>query len=247
MWATVTTWPTPDLLLSLSNWGFFQGFIWQPFTYLFVIESGAGGINLWNLFTLAFELYMLYWLGLHLEPRLGSKGFLTLFLGSGLLSGLLAIVTSWFLNSSTLLAGCSASLLTLYTVWAFLHPKQEVYLFFILKLYAIQVLWLILGLIALISLSRLDFITLVHYGSATLLGWGVYRMIYKPFPFRLSSQPPTSKIIPFPKSQEGESDEHFVDRMLEKISAKGEKSLTDLERRRLDRISKTKSKTPDQE
>ena len=65
-------------LLALSLDGVRHGFLWQPFTYMFI----HGGI--WHL---AFNMFTLYFLGPETERAMGSKHFLAMYLICGLLAG----------------------------------------------------------------------------------------------------------------------------------------------------------------
>ena len=46
----------PQELFSLSPYGLYKGYIWQPFTYFFIQQS-AHGISFWFLIHLLFNMY----------------------------------------------------------------------------------------------------------------------------------------------------------------------------------------------
>lgn len=248
--------PGPQELLSLSWWGFDNWFLWQPLTYLFVQEGE--GITFSSLFYLAFNMYFLWIMGTELAERVGSRSFLRFYFICGIASGLIALLFMPIFNQYRVLAGPTSAILAVMTVWAFLNPERELLFFFLIP---VKALWLILfALLAifLVSLSNFDMISLIWFLSAPLIGyfyaliaWGIHSPFASLYKFELAvvrqfqrfkSKKPTQphKIFSIKTGESEKDDEAFIDAMLEKISKKGEGSLTSSERKQMDQISKKK-------
>jgi len=259
--------PGPQEWFSLSWWGIHHHLYWQPLTFLFVHPMDYGGVSLSYLVMLLFNMYILWVMGSDIALRVGSKPFLRLYFLSGVVAGIISLLLMPLLGQYSVLAGPTPAILGLLTVWSFLHPEQELLLFFLIP---IKAKWLALGIlggILVINLSSLNFINFIFYTSGALIGyfyaliaWGVH----SPFPFlyrielatiRLSQKikktvfgflpkkkgANNSKIVDI-KTAEPDNDDLFIDSMLEKISKYGESSLSWKERDRMKNISKKKSK-----
>ena len=254
--------PGPTEWLSLSHWGISHYLLWQPLTYLFVYSSGAYGISLFYLLGLAFTLYILWIIGSEIHSRTGTKPFVRFYLTSGVIAGLLALLTSSATSPYASFAGPAPALLALLTVWAMLHPERELLLFFV---FPIKVKWLIagvLGAITLINLSGLNLPYLVFYLGGALTGY-LYAVIAwglkSPFPIthevddilssfgskvrhRLSGKKSGEKIVDISTGKSAAGDDLFMEEMLTKISQQGSDALSWRQRRRMERISEKKRK-----
>lgn len=244
----------PQEWLSLSWWGMENSYLWQPLTHLFV---QSGELSILFFFVLAFNLYILWVMGSDLVERVGSSSFLGFYILTGVGSGLITLLLMPLFGQYTMIAGPSSVIWALLLIWAFLNPERELLLFFLLPVKAIWLVLGLLGVVLLIALSHLDFITFFWTISGVFLGylyaliaWGVHN----PFPHfyrfelatlrlfnRLKPKKSTnpSKIFHLRK-EENLGDDAFIDSMLEKISKKGKSSLTSSERKRMDAISKKK-------
>lgn len=240
--------PGPQELLSLSLRGVKNYFLWQPLSYLFVQDGGIFGINLFFLLTLAINTYFIWILGSSVHERMGSKHFLGLYFSAGIAAGLVAVCTMALLGHNQFIAGPTAALMGLFVIWTMLFPESELILFFILPMKTRWILGGILGAALLISLSQLDIVSFMYYLTGAIVGYlyGVLAFgLRGPFAFTrpldrlLKKKGPPTKIV----DMTGDpvlDDDAFVDEMLTKISKHGETSLSNTERRRLDRISKAK-------
>lgn len=257
--------PGPQDLLTLSWWGLGQYYFWQPLTYLFVQDLSLQGITLGFMITLLFEMYILWVMGSIVYEHLNKRAFLLFYFLSGMIAGLLALLMSLAEGSTVTLAGPIASLMAILTLWTMLHPESEVYLFFFIPLKAKWLLAGVLGTMLLISFSQVNFVYVVLYLVGALSGY-FYGILGKnlrgpfiawhDFEDRLTDTfiklqnfflrqhkiVPKSKIYDFDSGENLDSDEKFIDAMLEKISKQGEKSLSWNERRRMQKISERKSK-----
>lgn len=252
----------PIELFALSWYGLKHYFLWQPLTFSF-ISASEGGIDLFYLIALAFNMYILWAFGTSVQERTKTVPFLFLYLGSGILAGIAAWLFMPILGQYPVISGSSAAILTLFVVWSMLYPDSNLMLFMILP---IQTKWLlagVLGAIVLSCISQLDFLSLIFYFVAVCWGY-VFSVVLleqkSPFDFThpldrtlnqfgnylrgesTHSIKPKSKIFDFKSGEPILSDEVFIDEMLTKISKYGERALTETERQRMQKISERKMK-----
>lgn len=245
-----------ESLLSLSWYGLNSFYLWQPFTYMFV--EGGGGITLFFLIRLFFDMYLLWTIGSSLVGAVGSYPFLRFYFTTGILAALLAWVVMDITYQRAIIAGPFPSIFAVLLVWSMFYPEQEITFF----LFTLKAKWLLAFSIAavfLINISQLNWVNLSLYGGALVVGylyattaWG----LSSPFGFtkgldaKLSrvghffrqkfQSSTTAKIFDIKTGKPALNDEEFVDAMLAKIAKKGENSLSWQEKKRLDAISKNK-------
>lgn len=229
---------------ALSYIGISQGFFWQLFTYPF-LSTPAYGLNFSLILTLFFQMYFFWSIGSELIERYSVKEFLSLFTLAVVVPALFALIPLSRSNSY-LLSGFSGPLIAIALVWSMIDSKREVLLFLTLP---IQARWLFVGYIAstlLVDLSQGNAVDLVFTLAAICTGhlWAVYRgnldsllpsLHCTPLYFLKKRAAVEEKIVPLYRYQAKE--EAFLEDVLAKISAQGEKSLTWRERRRLQKIS----------
>ncbi len=253
--------------LSLSSFGLHQGFLWQPFTYLFIQNGGGQGITLNFLMILVFNLYILWSMGTTLVNSLGPKPFLRLYLLSGIIAALSGWLMMALLETPALFAGPTACLVSVLIVWALLYPSQQILLFFFFPMQAKWLVVLLISAILLINLSHFDLITLIFYLSSMLFSY-VYAVtawhlnspfawmapidtfllkassyLARFFPFKTSTLTDKAKVFDIHTGQPSYTDDQFMDAMLTKISRQGERSLSWRERKRMQKISETKRRS----
>jgi membrane associated rhomboid family serine protease len=249
----------PQDLLALSWQGIQHGYLWQPLSYMFIGGIGAYGIDFSYLISLFFSMYILWTIGVMVYERIGSTRFFSLYLGGGIVAGLLALWMMGLTSHYTWLAGQAAPLLALFTVWTMFYPDSIVMLFFIIPTQPKWILAGIIGALCIISLSQGDMVTFTLYLGSVLFGY-LYGLLvlklFSPFEFTHSfdrkvvywissfgkSEKKSSKTVDISTAQKQSSDEEFVDAMLSKISKYGEQSLTARERSRMEQISKRKTR-----
>lgn len=250
----------PQDWLSLSWWGVKKLYIWQFISYLFVQYSGFEGITFSYLINLTLSMYFLWIVGSITLERVGTAPFLRLYLLSGVFAGIVALSFMPLLGYGSL-AGPAPALLALAVVWTMLDPNSELMLFGTIP---VQTKWLAAFLLAgslLVCLSQLNMTYFILYLAGALFGYLYALLAWNlegPFPIthpldhkiaalgirirqtlnkwkgKKGSDP--KKIVQFPLN-----DDQFVDAMLQKISKHGESSLSWIERRRLNEISKHKA------
>ncbi len=236
--------------MALHLEGLRQGFIWQLLTFQFM----HGG-----LMHLIFNLITIYFFGRPIEDALGGKRMLQLYLASGVVGGLLQMVAGWFLPQyfGGAVVGASAGAFGLVAAFATLYPDRllTLLIFFIIpvSMRARTLLWISIGLAGLGILMHNDGIAhAAHLGGIMAgvawikysAGLGVpvsfrlgFRRRNRPAehavaarPRRWTAAPPAEIEIP---PEEFISRE--VDPILDKISQHGIHSLTDREKRILER------------
>jgi rhomboid family protein len=101
-------------------------FYWTPLTYMFV----HGSMN-----HILFNMLGLFFFGPQLEERMGSWEFLSYYLGTGLLAGILSLgiylVTG---QNNVLLMGASGALFAILLAFAVYFPFSRIYLFGIIPM-----------------------------------------------------------------------------------------------------------------
>lgn len=248
-------------LFGLSKAGLSHWFLWQPVTYQFLQGGVTEGITFGFLLSLAINMYLLWIVGAELCDRLGTSRFVYFYLGSGILSGIFAIL---FASFGYILLGPWGSLIAVFTLWAMLNPEREVLFLFLLPIKIKWLFSLICGAVLLISFSKLDFVSFFHTLSAMAIGYayaaGVWQMsspftfmhpidhflfkingaVSKRF-FKNRAVSPT-KIYDLRTGQAPKDDDAFVDEMLAKIAKYGQEALSWAEKKRLDEIAEKRRK-----
>lgn len=248
---------------SLSLTGFRSLYLWQFITYPFAYSTQGSSIHILYLFSLFFILYFIWILGTGVYNHAGKKQFVRIYFISAILSGAVAVFFMWLRNIDMKLSGPIAPLLTLFTCWTFLYPDMETLLLFVIP---VRIKWVfagLMGVLALLTLGQLDLISLMYYITAVIIGYGCSTVVWgisSPFPFtqkmdqyfialgekirtvRGTSLQANSKILDISTGNSVADDDEFVDEMLQKISKKGQSSLSWAERKRLDQIAKKKEK-----
>jgi len=258
--------PSPQHLLSLTTWGIHNFFLWQFISYLFVQPIIMGGITFSLLLHIFFDIYLLWAMGSAIVDARGKKHFLALYLGGGVFVGVIAYISLLLLGSPAPFAGATPSIYILMIAWVFLFPEANISLFLLIR---VRAKWLVFGMIGvnlLLDFSNGNFFNFFVTASSMIYGY-LYSILAWEIsgPFR-KLHPMDQKIIYFKRMMRnrfhqivtmkvrpskvyiiktGEAviqDDNFMDACLEKISKQGKGSLTIVERFRMWRISKKKSR-----
>lgn len=247
----------PQFLLGLSATGLQSMYYWQPITYLFIQDVGSYGVHIFFLLTLGFNMYILWVIGSMVYERTRGGHLLGIYFGSGIAAGLISLLFMHLWHQYFFLAGPSAALLGLFVVWVMYYPDNDLYFFFLIPLKPKTLLTIILSILFISNLSNLDFISMLFYLVAALVGY-LYGLLFLGLrsPYLITHRfdremiklinrfrgidTTESKIVDI--SGVSQDDDRFVDAMLTKISKFGESSLTQTERRRMKKISEEKMK-----
>jgi membrane associated rhomboid family serine protease len=221
-------------------WG--SGWLWQPFTYIF-IHAGF-----WHFLLNAFMLWMM---GSVIEPVMSSRKFLIYFLICGVAAGLFTVVVSP--GSVLPVIGASGAVYGLLYAFAALYPEQTVYMYFLFPMSARQFVILLAGLSLVLSFTTPNSgIANFTHLSGLAAGWvyfqAVSRLENSWAAGQLGGLAARARIFldgVFGGSSRvaGDGDlaaSRRIDAILEKISRKGEGTLTNDERRELDEYAKTR-------
>jgi membrane associated rhomboid family serine protease len=212
--------------------------LWQPFTYLF-LHAG--------LFHWLFNMFILWMFGRELEVRWGTFEFLKYFFITGL--GAAAAVVLLSPHSATPTIGASGSVFGLLTAFAILFPDATMYLYFLIPVKA----WQAAALFAFIEffagmegggsgISRFAHLAGMLVGYVYLrFGWQASRTLGSPWRgvaeawtrWRLKRAKRSMEFHEVTDDLVAE-----VDRILDKISKKGASSLSEKERKMMERYSK---------
>ena len=97
-----------------------SGYIYQPFTYMFV----HGSFN-----HLLFNMLSLFIFGAMVEKRIGSKEFLLFYLLTGLFSGIVSFISYYFAGTNVILVGASGAIYGVLLMFAVFYPYSVIFVF----------------------------------------------------------------------------------------------------------------------
>jgi membrane associated rhomboid family serine protease len=230
----------PDLVL--------RGEVWRLLTYAFLHDIAP-----WHI---VFNMLMLWLLGRQVEDMLGSREFVLFYLLGGVLAGVAyvgcALAGLHPMNSAVL--GASGAVMAVLVVAACYHPRQIIYVMFVLPvpIWAFAVFYLVNDAFHLVGRMENGVATSAHLGGAAFgflyykLGWrlaGLLRLPARSRPrLRLYREdeervPVARASAPALYSGEDEQLEAQVDDILAKIPRVGMEGLTEQERQVLLRAS----------
>jgi membrane associated rhomboid family serine protease len=227
--------------LGLSLKGIQNFYLWQPITYLFLNESGAG-ITFSSLIHLAFNSYLLWIAGLTFFEKKQQLHFFFLYFLSGILSGLTAIFCQHLLGQSMIYTGNLAAIYALLLAWTALHPQAQFFFLLTLPLRIRYLIWIFFGIHILIDFSSGNWPSAAAYSLAGLFGYLYGMCLYTIAGAQKAAPPFRAKIYDFKTGKAILKDEEFLEAMLTKISLQGKKSLSWREKWRLRRIAKKRKK-----
>jgi len=211
-----------------------HGQVWRLVTYAF-IHPPSGYALLW----FAIEMYMLFFFGREVERFVGRRAYIWLY---GLLLFVPALIlTLWGLGVRTGLAGSGALHFAVFAAFVTLYPNVQFFL-------RIPAKWIFLILAAIGTLSALAahdwqdlvvlwtsigiaFLFIELRGAGPELAWvNNFKDLFRPKPKLYVVQKPTARRVVEPDDVYAS-----VDPILDKISKSGMGSLTETEKKILDR------------
>lgn len=225
----------------LSRLGLSRGYIWQPVSYIWL----HGG-----LLHLLLNLLGLYVFGRDLEQVIGSRSFLRLFIGSGLAGGLGWIVLSG--STGAVCIGASGAVFGILGAFTAFYPERRITLlvFFVLPV-TLAAKWLALGLAVFTLFSLMGgggqvahaahlaggVVGYIYARQRQGLGWLPYvggGSFFKKLRMRRSRR----RFTMMHDNEDLPPSPEIIDEILEKLHRRGLRSLTERERRILDRASR---------
>jgi membrane associated rhomboid family serine protease len=180
-------------------------------------------------------MFALWMFASHIEAMWGTRKFLTYYVACVLGAAL----TQFIAAPNQLMLGASGGIYGLLIAFGLLFPDAIIYLFFFFPLRAIQ---------AVLFIAVLTFVSAIGPGGAQIahfahLGGLVTGFLYLKFPIWLEtyrSKRATQRFeVIYPDKKEDDLSTE-VDRILDKISAKGVDSLTPAERKIMERYAREK-------
>ena len=240
----------PQILryLPLSIQGLQQGYLWQLLSFQF-LHAG-----IWHLLG---NCLALFWFGRSVEEALGRKSFVSLYFVGGVIGGLVQVLSMLLFHENGYVLGASAGAFGVTAAYAILFPDSVLLLFFFIPMPAKFLLILEAG-ISIGGIARLSMfdpsiahaahlggmitgIIFVRYAVHWRLRWPQLKRpgrrplrplvkVHSQKPAWAQTRPDASEDLP---AEEFLSKE--VDPILDKISAHGIQSLTERERRILEK------------
>ncbi|HET9274651.1 MAG TPA: rhomboid family intramembrane serine protease [Gemmatimonadales bacterium] len=229
-------------LQSLTEWLAFVPVLaltrpWTILTYMFA-HGGFG-----HLF---FNMLALFFFGPRLEDRLGGSHFIRLYL----ISGIVGALFSFIFSPQAAIIGASGSVFGVMLGFAYFWPRDPIYIW---GVFPIEARWLIAFMTVMAlwgGVSGGGIVAHFAHLGGFVGGWGYLRLMRSRSSlerFRRQARPVTPKIETSAGAMERwsrirrdnlhEVNRDELDRILDKISAKGINSLTPGEREFLDRFS----------
>ena len=98
---------------------------WQIFTYMFLHG---------NFLHIFFNMLAVFWFGIAIERKMGSKEFLLFYLLCGTLAGLAMGIAYYLLGIDAPIIGASGALYAVLFAFAILYPDSTIYLYFVLPI-----------------------------------------------------------------------------------------------------------------
>lgn len=236
--------------LELRPTSVLQGQIWRLVTYVFVHPRQ-------EVFSILFGMLLLYWLGNSIEPMIGSREFLRLYLTGALCSSLCHQGVATYYGAEIPMMGSGGAIMCLFMAFARYYPRAVIRIYWI---FPIEVRWLAALYVifdlhpVLLALSG-DMPMTQAIGSLSHLGGGVFGFCYAHYRWRLEywtswpgdallrirrwwRRPRLRVLHPEMGGQPATRLEDEMDRILQKISSQGEVSLTEKERQILAEASR---------
>lgn len=222
---------------------------WTPLTYMFV-HAGF--------FHILFNMLWLYWMGQIFEEYLGTKRIVSLYILGGL-AGALFVIAAFNLIPAfsgyglTPIVGASASVMAIVIATATLLPNYTIYLIFLgpVKLKWLAIAYLLIDFIGIAGANPGG--EIAHLGGA-LLGFIYIKQLQKGHdwnrPLERVFTPPSKVKVVYRNTSgytqrtttNGVPAQAEIDRILDKISHTGFKSLSKQERDTLQRASNANEK-----
>ena len=148
---------------------------WQIFTYMFLHG---------DFLHIFFNMLAVFWFGIAIERKMGSKEFLLFYLICGTLAGLAMGIAYYLLGIDAPIIGASGALYAVLFAFAILYPDSTIYLYFVLP---IPSAILIIGYFVLEFLQMFKSDGVAHLGHffGLIFAWIYVRLRYRINPLRV--------------------------------------------------------------
>jgi len=209
--------------------------VWRLVTYAFCHSP----FTVWHIF---FNMFILWLVGRRLEPRYGSREFLLFYLGAVVVSGLVYVLLELVLARPGVAIGASGAVAAAFILFAILYPYEKWLLFFVIP---VEVRWLCAAYVifdihpVLLELGGAG--AGGNVAHAAHLGGYLFGYLYHAQHWHLAETFGGIRRLKLPRrrpshlkvyhpQRDSVEIEVRMDQILQKISEKGEASLTDEER-----------------
>lgn len=248
---------------SLSVFGLTHGFIWQLVTHVFLYPFSPAPLSFSYLLIFFLNLYLFWRIGCTLYAVEGKRAFWGLYLGTAIVTTLVAICSLFTLEPTNYYTGLSSILYAFLVAWVILLPDVQILLFLTIPVKAKWAITLVLGSSMILELVGHQYTSFLTHASACAFSYlfmvGHLRR-HSPFralfsfeqkwmslmrrPSQRNRHATSGKIYDFQTGKPVLRDEDFLNDCLDKISAHGKGALTRLEKLKLWYITrKMKRKT----
>jgi len=235
-------------LFALDTEAVQRGEVWRLLSYAFLHDPNS----LWHIFI---NMLLLWWFGTEMEDIYGPKEFLTFYLVSAVLGGIVFQLI-WFMGRGpSLCLGASGAVTAVMVLFALHYPHRIIYVFFLpIPVWLLVVYQVARDLFGFLPGHSGHVAVSVHLAGAAF-GFIYYKSQIRLWNFvpdfsnlsRLRSRPrlrvyreEPSRPVMVGGPPGGESNEHLeakLDAVLEKVARHGQSSLTESEREILQRAS----------
>ena len=227
--------------LELSPERVFHGEVWRLVTYSFC-HAAEGREFVWHIL---FNMLFVGWWGTTLERMYGTREFVLFYLTAAMASGLAFLGLSWLQGDPILRRSALGAVMAIMALYAIFFPRDEIFLFFLLR---VQIRFVVLAYLIFDLLPVLQSLSgagngdgvahAAHLGGLAFgfayhrFGWRIERLgaSFSPLLSRRAWIRPRHVKVYRPPEEAPQNFDLKVDAILDKIHAQGEASLTDQER-----------------
>jgi membrane associated rhomboid family serine protease len=220
-----------SVLLGLAPALFWQGYVWQPVTYMFL----HGGV-----FHLCFNMLVLWMFGSTLEVTWGPRRFLKFYFICGIGAGLLnAVVTPGSLVPTI---GASGAIYGLLLAFGVLFPEQLIYIW---GIFPVKAKYFVIGIGVLELLTAMS-VTQSRIAHFTHLGGILFGLVYMKWPvwqkaaslWHVEKKRERHLRVVWDRDREKQKLSKEIDALLDKAGRNGIESLSEKEHARFNELSK---------
>jgi membrane associated rhomboid family serine protease len=229
--------------LALDAQKVLHGQVWRLLTYAFCHERTA-------VLHILFNMIVLFWFGVTLETMYGQREFLLFYLTAAVVSGLAHMGLGFATGNMAAAIGASGAVMAVLMLFAIHYPRHtiRIFWFFPLEVRWIVVLYVIYDLHPLLLALAGDRLVTGVAHAAHLGGLAFGYVYWKlnlqlerywdmlPKPRGAENSRRREVVAPIRRTEEHKQDQE-VDDILRKVAESGEASLTDQERRTLQRAA----------
>ena len=227
-------------LLALDPWAVTRDLeVWRLFTYMFVHDHRG-------VMHILFNMLMLWMFGVPVAREMGEKGFLQLYLLSGLFAGACSLVFYGATGNPAIIVGASGAVYALLVAFARFYPEQQLLMFFLFPM-PVKYAVMIFIAISLLLINAGDGIAHIAHLGGALFAWIYLRWLWSPSRggFMAQWRQRRNRERWEKAMRDGErlrAAMEDIDPILRKVGEQGLDALTRAERRRLDEVSEMKKK-----